>query len=109
MSHLCNTRKVNQCEVHNVWREDFEMNGFIADALQSRDRLPFRNTFLWIVVAVSNLANQNLANLIISRKSFCFGFNFLSDLIKICKDLKQTLKKNDKSDHNKHLEPFIPA
>lgn len=36
-AHLCNTREVDQCEVHNMWREDFEMNGFITDALQRTD------------------------------------------------------------------------
>lgn len=40
-AHLCNTRKVHQREVHNIWREDFKMNGFIADALQRKKTLGY--------------------------------------------------------------------
>lgn len=66
------------------------MNGFITDALQRKDDLTLRNMFLQVVAAVGNLSYElYLANLIISGNSFCFGFNFLPDLIKISKDLKQ--------------------
>lgn len=36
LSHLCNTRKVHQREVHNMWWENFKVNGLITDSLGKR-------------------------------------------------------------------------
>lgn len=39
LSHLGDARKVHQCEVHNVWREDFQVNGFITNTLGEKKLL----------------------------------------------------------------------
>lgn len=50
--------------------------------------------FLRVAVAFGHLSYWlQIANLIISGHSFCFCFNFQSDLIKVCEDLKQLLKQ----------------